>query len=267
MKVAGKGSSTAGANTTKKFGLKESHSTVRKLVTLALTVSPAMSKATSSPRDSPSSCAKRCSTEISLSFVPLSQNLPSIIRLSSCSTSVQLRLASRRAHSRPCGSSNVICVTSWPLMVVILARTSGTKRGTARPCSCRKAVIGLTSCGWILIRNWLGAFSGRLWRQVSIRSLRTVVSSRRTIRPSPKATTWITLSRPRRARLANPYRQAAPAAPRKPCKDFTSSQPVAASARNVTAAPPNRVSTSCVSRTIHNSRTSTAAMPAIQLTP
>ena len=89
-------------------------------------------------------------------------------------------------------------------MVLMRARTSGTKRGGAMPLSARKALIASTSCGWMLIRNWLGAFSGRLARQVSISSVRTVDSSSSTIRPRPKATTWATLSRPRRAMLARP---------------------------------------------------------------
>ena len=46
--------------------------------------------------------------------------------------------------------------------------------------------------------------AGKLLRQVSIRSLRTSVSSINTIRPRPNATTWATLSRPRRFRFASP---------------------------------------------------------------
>ena len=177
--------------------------------------------------------------------------------------SPKLRLDSRFAQRSPCGSSKVIWLTSLPLMVVMRARTSGANSGTCMFCEARYFCISGTSCGCILIMNWLGASLGKLSRQVSIRSFLTRVRSINTIRPSPKATTWITLSRPRRFKLASPYRQATPATPRNRPVALTSSQPARPSTTNEPAVPAAIPSTSLMSRIIHCRSARTATAPAM----
>jgi hypothetical protein len=80
---------------TKKLGLKESQSSLRRLVTFALKEEPATSKASSSPTLMPSVFASPSSTENSLSFVPSGQNFPATILLSGRGLSAHDRLNSR----------------------------------------------------------------------------------------------------------------------------------------------------------------------------
>ena len=145
-------SSTPGENTTKKLGRNESHCTSRRLVTRALTASPATSYSSSSPSFRPSSSAYSRSTETSARpFRCASHQRPAISRLSSRSCSAQVRLASRSTNPRARSDWKSMSSTAISLIRTRRARIIGTSSVAGRPRCEKKRLTACPSSGRMLI--------------------------------------------------------------------------------------------------------------------
>src|SRR4029077_10063170 len=123
--VRGISSSTPGANSAKKFGRKLSHSTLRRLVILAVTVAPARSQVSVSPSLKCSDSAIPSSIDSPASGPLAAPNhLPAVTRLVFGRSLAHDRLNSRSASLRARVSNRVVSNGS-PLTATIRPRIIG----------------------------------------------------------------------------------------------------------------------------------------------